>query len=109
MLERGLIDLSVDVECTQGVGRPAPYMIFYAMQKLGIQSVHEVIKIGDTPADLLSGYHAGCFANIGVLSGANDRETLLKYPHTYLLPEVKALPACIETHLNQVTESFDLF
>jgi beta-phosphoglucomutase-like phosphatase (HAD superfamily) len=57
----GLVDCSVHVECIAGErGRPAPYMIFYAMEKLDIQSVHEVIKIGDTPADMLEGRNAGC-------------------------------------------------
>ncbi|MDX2304440.1 MAG: HAD hydrolase-like protein [Microscillaceae bacterium] len=96
-LDSGLIDLSVDVDCTEGIGRPAPYMIFYAMQKLGIQSVHEVIKIGDTPADLISGYNAGCIANIGVKSGANTLETLLEYPHTHILEHVGQLPELIKT------------
>jgi phosphoglycolate phosphatase-like HAD superfamily hydrolase len=58
-LKDGLIDFSVNVEDTNGVGRPAPYMVFRAMEALGIQSVHEVIKIGDTPADLLSGKISG--------------------------------------------------
>jgi phosphonatase-like hydrolase len=94
--EKGLTDIAVDVESTNGTGRPAPYMIFYAMEKLGIQSVHEVIKIGDTPADLLSGYNAGCAGNIGVLSGANSAEVLGQYRHTHLLKSVADLPAIIE-------------
>ena len=93
--ERGLIDLSLDVESTGGVGRPAPYLIHQAMFSLGIQSVHEVIKIGDTPADLLSGFNAGCRGNIGVLSGANNRETLSRYPHTHIIQDVAHLPATI--------------
>jgi len=96
-VDRGLIDICVDVESTDGVGRPAPYMIFHAMQKLGIQSVHEVIKVGDTPADLLSGYNAGCIVNIGVLSGANSRTILEKYSHTHILMSVKELPSLIES------------
>lgn len=98
--DQGLIDLSVDVECTGGVGRPAPYMVFYAMQKLGIQSVSEVIKIGDTPADLLSGHNAGCRGNIGVLSGANSAEVLGRYQHTHLLPSVRELPELIASAFN---------
>jgi len=93
--ERGLVDLSVDIDNCNGVGRPAPYLIFHIMQQLGIQSVHEVIKIGDTPADLLSGYHAGCIGNIGVLSGANDLATLNQYKHTHILPSVRELPELI--------------
>lgn len=95
-MENGMIDLSVDVESTNEIGRPAPYMIFYAMKELGIQSVHEVIKIGDTPSDLLSGYNAGCLGNIGVLSGANSAEVLGKYRHTHILPSVKELPELIK-------------
>ena len=95
--EKGLIDLAVDVESTNGVGRPAPYMVFHAMQKLDIQSVHGVVKIGDTPADLLSGKNAGCGANIGVLSGANSAEVLGKYHHTHILPSVRELPALLES------------
>jgi len=91
-LKNGLIDLSVDVETTGGIGRPAPYMIFHAMQQLGVQSVHEVVKTGDTPADLLSGYNAGCAGNIGVLSGANSIETLSQYPSTHILNSINDLP-----------------
>lgn len=93
--ERGLIDLAVHVEHTGGIGRPAPYMIFYAMQQLGIQQVGSVIKVGDTPADLLSGQNAGCAANIAVLSGANSAEVLGQYRHSHMLPSVQALPALL--------------
>jgi phosphonatase-like hydrolase len=93
--ERGLIDIALDVEDTNGVGRPAPFLIFKAMERLGIQSVHEVIKIGDTPADLLSGNNGGCIGNIGVLSGANTLRTLQKYPHTHIIKSVKELPRLI--------------
>lgn len=95
-LEGGLVDIAVDVESTNGVGRPAPYMIFYAMEQLGVQSVREVIKVGDTPADLLSGWNAGCAGNIGVLSGANPIDVLGKYRHTHILKSVSELPKLIE-------------
>lgn len=95
-IQRKLVDLAVDVEDCDGVGRPAPFMIFHIMQRLGIQSVHQVIKIGDTPADLLSGRNAGCAGNIGVLSGANTAEVLGRYHHTHLLSSVRELPELIE-------------
>ena len=98
--ERGLIDLALDVEDTDGVGRPAPYLIHKAMYELEIQSVHHVLKIGDTPADLLSGYNAGCIGNVGVLSGANRLETLIKYPHTHIIDSVKQLPELILNEFN---------
>ncbi|MEY4660952.1 MAG: Phosphonoacetaldehyde hydrolase, partial [Bacteroidota bacterium] len=99
-MERGLTDLHLDVEDTDGIGRPAPYLIHKAMFKLGIQSVHEVIKIGDTPADLLSGFNAGCIGNIGVLSGANSLSTLEKFPHTHIIDAVKDLPELIIRDFN---------
>ncbi len=94
--EKGLTYLAADVEHTNGVGHPAPFMVFHIMQTLGVQSVHEVVKIRDTPADLLSGYHAGCAGNIGVLSGANSAATLGKYRHTPILPSVAELPELIK-------------
>jgi phosphonatase-like hydrolase len=99
--ERKLVDLTLDVEDTNGIGRPAPYLIHLAMRELGVQNIHQVIKIGDTPADLLSGYNAGCIGNIGVLSGANSKETLSQYPHTHIINSVNDLPELIESDFNQ--------
>lgn len=89
------IDISINVETTNGVGRPAPFMIYKAMELLGIQNVKEVIKIGDTPADLLSGENAACGGNIGVLSGANSINVLGKYKHTHILNDINELPEII--------------
>jgi len=89
----GLVDLSVHVECIPGErGRPAPYMIFYAMEKLNIQSVHSVVKVGDTPADMLEGYNAGCLGVVGVLSGPRPVTAWGHYRHTHVIPSVKMLP-----------------
>ena len=74
-------------------GRPAPYMIFRAMERLDIHDVHQVMKLGDSPADLEEGYNAGCGEVIGVLSGAHTAATLGSYWHTRLLPSVADLPA----------------
>ncbi len=70
-------------------------MIFYAMEKLNIQSVHEVIKIGDTPADMLEGCNAGCRGVVGVLSGPRPISTWGMYRHPHLIPSVKELPDLI--------------
>jgi phosphonatase-like hydrolase len=92
----GLIDLSVDVESIpDGRGRPAPFMIFHAMEKLNVQSVHEVIKVGDTPADMLEGRNAGCRGVVGVLTGPRQVSDWGKYWHTHLIPSVKELPELI--------------
>ena len=98
----GLVDLSVDVEDIPGqIGRPAPFMIYHAMTQLNVQSVHEVIKIGDTPADMLEGYNAGCLAVIGVLSGPRPVEAWGRYRHTHVLASVKELPQLIEEEFFQ--------
>jgi phosphonatase-like hydrolase len=74
-------------------GRPAPYLIFQAMQKTRIEPVARVAAIGDTALDLQAGSNAGAGWVIGVLSGAHDAETLGRTPHTHLLPSIAELPA----------------
>ena len=74
-------------------GRPAPYMIFRAMELTRTASVHQVASVGDTALDLLAGHHAGVRWNIGVLSGAHDAARLAEAPHTHLAASVAALPA----------------
>jgi phosphonatase-like hydrolase len=83
----GMVDAVV---CGEDVtrGRPAPYLIFRAMENTGTSSVHRVANVGDTTLDLQAGYNAGVRWNIGVLSGAHDRQALERVPHTHLLPSV---------------------
>lgn len=52
-------------------GRPAPYMIFENMKQLGITDVHQVVKVGDTKADIEEGKHAGVYS-IGVIVGSSE-------------------------------------
>jgi phosphonatase-like hydrolase len=73
-------------------GRPAPYLIFRAMEAAGVSSVHGVANVGDTVLDLRAGHNAGVRWNVGVLSGAHGREALEREPHTHLLPSVAELP-----------------
>ncbi|MCX6549941.1 MAG: phosphonatase-like hydrolase [Acidobacteria bacterium] len=74
------------------LGRPAPFMIFRAMERPVVVDVHRVATVGDTALDLQAGHHAGVRWNIGVLSGAHGRATLEAAPHTHLLPSVASLP-----------------
>lgn len=74
-------------------GRPAPYLIFRAMEMTGVVSVHQVTTVGDTVLDLQAGQNAGVRYNIGVLSGAHTKEQLERQPHTHLLSSVAELPA----------------
>jgi phosphonatase-like hydrolase len=74
-------------------GRPAPYMIFQAMETLGTTDVARVLVAGDTPRDLEAGTNAGAGYVIGVLSGASSADELGAHQHTHLLPSVADLPA----------------
>jgi phosphonatase-like hydrolase len=76
-------------------GRPAPYLIFQAMQKARVEPVARVAAIGDTALDLQAGSNAGAGWVIGVLSGAHDAETLGRTPHTHLLPSIAELPGLL--------------
>jgi phosphonatase-like hydrolase len=73
-------------------GRPAPYLIFQAMQKTLVGPVAQVVATGDTALDLQAGTNAGAGWVIGVLSGAHDAATLGRTPHTHLLPSIAELP-----------------
>ncbi len=93
----GLVDMSVDVEHIPGqIGRPAPFMIYYAMTQLDVQNIHEVIKIGDTPADMLEGNNAGCRGVVGVLSGPRPVTAWGIYRHTHVITSVADLPELIK-------------
>ena len=87
-------DLVSAVICGDDVaqGRPAPDLIFRAMEMAGITSVRQTANVGDTVLDLQAGQHAGVRYNIGVLSGAHTIEQLQEAPHTHLLSSVAMLP-----------------
>jgi phosphonatase-like hydrolase len=72
-------------------GRPAPYMIFRAMERLGVTDVARVLVAGDTPRDLEAGINSGAATVVGVLSGASDAVELGAHRHTHLLPSVADL------------------
>ena len=76
-------------------GRPAPYMIFRAMEAAGVQNVKEVINVGDTPLDLQSGSNAGVVGVVGVLTGTHGRESLEQEPHTHIVYSIAELPDLI--------------
>ena len=93
--ENGVVDAVVCVEDV-AKGRPAPFLIFHAMEVSGISSVHEVANVGDTAIDLFAGHNAGIRWNIGVLSGAHTRSMLETAPHTHLLTSIAELPTIFE-------------
>jgi phosphonatase-like hydrolase len=79
-------------------GRPAPFMIFRAMEAARVGDVREVLNVGDTPLDLQAGGRAGVLGVIGVLTGIHKQERLLRESPSHLIASVAELPSLIETH-----------
>jgi phosphonatase-like hydrolase len=76
-------------------GRPAPYMLFHAMETAQVGNVAEVMAVGDTPLDLQAASNAGVRGVVGVLSGAGKAEQLRREPHTDIIASVADLPALL--------------
>ena len=76
-------------------GRPSPFMLFHAMEAARVNSVAEVVAVGDTPLDLQAGTNAGLRGVVGVLSGVGTAEKLRSEPHTHILPSVASLPGLL--------------
>ena len=73
-------------------GRPAPYMLFRAMEAAKVYEPAHVIAVGDTPLDLLAATNGNMGAAIGVFSGAATEDRLRKERNSGVLPSVAALP-----------------
>lgn len=76
-------------------GRPAPYLIFRAMERTGVRQVDRVLVAGDTAADLEAGTNAGVAAVVGVGTGGFTLAELAKSPHTHLVASVAEIPDLI--------------
>jgi phosphonatase-like hydrolase len=63
-------------------GRPHPYMIYKLATDLNIHNTQHIAKIGDTIPDMLEGLNANCGLTIGVLSGAENFNSLFPYSNT---------------------------
>ena len=72
-------------------GRPAPYMINRLMDNLNIDNPNVVLKIGDTPNDILEGKNARCGYTVGVLSGASTIKDLRPHYPTDILHNITEL------------------
>ena len=69
--ERGYSpDCLVCPDDTGGRGRPYPYMLWRNLEKLMTEHVGEVLKVGDTDADMKEAKAAGCLS-AGVIAGSS--------------------------------------
>lgn len=99
-------------------GRPAPYMIYKNMIDLAIPSVEQVVKVGDTIADIKEGVNAKVWS-IGLITASNEmgltekeynqlgeieriklkeqvRSKMFAAGANYVLDNIVELPACID-------------
>ncbi|MEQ1823609.1 MAG: HAD hydrolase-like protein [Fimbriimonadaceae bacterium] len=81
-----LVDDSIASDEVQS-GRPAPDMIFELCRRANV-APSEVIKVGDTPADLKEGAAAKVGLNVGVLYGTHTRAQLEAFWPDALLEEI---------------------
>ncbi|MCK0440646.1 HAD hydrolase-like protein [Gordonia alkaliphila] len=75
-------------------GRPAPCMIFRAMERCRVQDVSRVIAVGDTAVDVQAGRNAGATA-VGVLTGQTGRALLAAAGPDHILDSVADIPALV--------------
>ena len=95
---RWTVGETVDALVTSDVvaaSRPAPYLIFHAMEATGVVDVRRVLTAGDTPNDLRAGLNAGAGFVVGVTTGSFTRSQLEAEPHTHILDSAAALPALL--------------
>jgi phosphonatase-like hydrolase len=80
---------------TVAASRPAPYLVFHAMEATGARDVRRVLTAGDTPNDLRAGMNAGAGFVVGVTTGSFTRSQLEAEPHTHILDSVAAVPTLL--------------
>lgn len=73
-------------------GRPAPDLIFRAMEWTACRNPDRVATVGDTVSDLQAAEKARVRWSIGVLSGAHREDQLRPCRHTAIIDSVAELP-----------------
>lgn len=99
-LDSGMIDATVTID-EVAAGRPAPDMVYRAMEMTGVPDISRVVKVGDTPSDLHEGTNAGCGLVVGVTAGSHTAAQLRIHPHSALIESVRDLPALLGWPLNK--------
>ncbi|WP_415047052.1 phosphonatase-like hydrolase [Gordonia sp. (in: high G+C Gram-positive bacteria)] len=75
-----------------GRGRPFPDMILRAALDSAVDDVREIVVLGDTASDMLSGLRSGARRVLGVRTGAHDEKQLLEAGASAVLDSVAQLP-----------------
>lgn len=85
-------DFWISPDGVGGKGRPYPYMIFENMKVLGVSSVKNVVKVGDTISDIREGVSAGVWS-VGVIEGSSELG-LTQEEFEQMSPEQKEKECC---------------
>lgn len=94
-VKNGLVDVSVTSDEVLR-GRPAPDLVFRAMELTNIREAQSVVKVGDTPYDLQEGMAARCGLVVGITTGAFSRDVLQEIPHTHLIEHISEIVGLVE-------------
>ena len=87
-------DLLVTADMVEN-SRPAPDMIDFAMEQLGIDDPSVVAKIGDTAIDMEEGRSADCGLLVGVTTGAQTRDQIASAQPHHIIDDLSAFPALL--------------
>ncbi|MCD8820988.1 phosphonoacetaldehyde hydrolase [Staphylococcus gallinarum] len=111
-------DYIVTADDVGGYGRPYPYMIYENMRKFELNSINELVKVGDTISDIKEAINGGITA-IGVIKGSSvvglsekgwnnlkkdeknkiieeARDKFIKNGANYVLEDITELPNLLE-------------
>lgn len=89
-----VVDAVVCIDDVQ-TGRPAPFMVFHAMEATGVTDVRRVLVAGDTVRDVESGQNAGAAMVIAVRTGEVSAPALAASGPTHLLDGVADIPGLL--------------
>ncbi len=79
-------------------GRPAPWMIFAAAQRMGTYPINTLVVVDDTPVGIEAGHNAGCWT-VAVIKSSNELGLTLR--------QVEALPEHeLQARLELVRQKF---
>lgn len=91
-----LVELTLCPADAGGRGRPYPDMVLAAFLRTGaVDDVRRTVVAGDTSYDMLSGVRSGAGIVAGVLTGAHDKDRLIRSGATQVLGSVAELPDLI--------------
>lgn len=92
---QGVVDAVACIDDV-AVGRPAPYLIYRAMEATGVVDVRTVLVAGDTVRDVQAGLNAGAGRVVAVRTGETSDATLLAAGPTDLVDSVADLISLLQ-------------